>query len=149
MVQPTDSSISYVGQRSQTNLCAWIIVILIHFIGKMIWFSGWVYGVADHNVIQCRPRSFSFNINHPTWGGPSQTNGNGSWADYPWYGTKKFWFIEDNTIVGHPTGGGISGTIDTQHGGRWVARHNYFQNAIPSGHGTEGGAHRGQRERIL
>jgi hypothetical protein len=113
--------------------------------GKMIWISGWVYGVADHNVIQCRPRSFSFNINHPTWGGPSQTNGNGSWADYPWYGTEKFWFIEDNTIIGTATGGRISGTIDTQHGGRWVARHNYFQNAIPSGHGTEGGAHRGQR----
>jgi hypothetical protein len=113
--------------------------------GKMIWISGWVYGVADHNVIECRPRSFSFNINHTTWGGPSKTNGNGSWADYPWYGTEKFWFIEDNTIIGYGRGGGISGTIDTQHGGRWVARHNYFQNAIPSGHGTEGGAHRGQR----
>ena len=27
-------------------------------------------------------------------------NGNGAWADFPYYGSDKFWFIEDNTIKG-------------------------------------------------
>jgi hypothetical protein len=112
--------------------------------GKIIWITGWVYGVADHNVIQTRNSSFSFFIQHATYGGSSQYNGNGSWADYPWYGTEKFWFVEDNTIMG--SGNGLnSGLIDSDHGGRWVARHNYWKNAIPSTHGTEGGAARGQR----
>ena len=95
-------------------------------------------------MIECRPKSFSFFVNHNTWGGTSQINGNGSWADYPWYGTGKFWFIEDNTIIGSGVRQ-VSGTIDTFNGGRWVARHNYWKNALPSGHGTEGGAARGQR----
>src|SRR5205823_3653032 len=30
-------------------------------------------------------------------------------------------------------------------GGRYVVRHNYFQNADPGGHGTEGGQARGMR----
>src|SRR5437588_367109 len=35
--------------------------------------------------------------------------------------------------------------VDSFYGGRWVARHNYMVNMIPSGHGTESGAGRGQR----
>ena len=68
-------------------------------------------------------------------------NGNGSWADFPYYGTEKFWFIEDNTI----RGGG--GSIDVMNGGRYVARHNYFHDAAPNSHGTEGGPQRGARAR--
>jgi hypothetical protein len=113
--------------------------------GKIIWISGWVYGVADHNVMECRSGSYSFNVWHNTYGGASQINGNGSWADYPWYGTGKFWFIEDNRIVGSGSRGVVSAAIDTFNGGRWVARHNYWFNALPSGHGTEGGSVRGQR----
>jgi hypothetical protein len=112
--------------------------------GKLIWVSGWVYGVADHNVIECRGSSFPFYVTHHTWGGPSQDNGNGSWADYPWYGTEKFWFFEDNTIVRNGAAQAFS-LVDSVAGGRWVARHNYIKNCIPSGHGTEGGAQRGQR----
>ena len=53
-------------------------------------------------------------------------NGNGAWADFPYYGSDKFWFVEDNTIKGI---GGISGGIDCHDGGRYVARHNYLLNA--------------------
>jgi hypothetical protein len=112
--------------------------------GKLIWVSGWVYGVADHNVIECRGRSFPFYITHANWGGPSQNNGNGSWADYPWYGTEKFFFMETNTIIRNNAAQAFS-LVDTVKGGRWVARHNYIKNCIPSGHGTESGAQRGQR----
>ena len=112
--------------------------------GKDIFVAGWVYGVADHNVLSCRAVGTSFYITHATYGGTSQDFGNGAWADYPWYGTSKFFFIEDNTIEGSGTVQ-TSGTIDCDHGGRYVLRHNYFRNAQPSGHGTEGGVPRGMR----
>jgi hypothetical protein len=112
--------------------------------GKLMWVSGWVYGVADHNVIECRGNSFPFFVCHDAYGGASQKNGNGSWADYPWYGTEKFFFIEDNTVT-RPNARKANSLVDTFTGGRWVARHNYLENVIPSGHGTEGGAGRGQR----
>ena len=112
--------------------------------GKIILVSGWVYGVADHNVLDVRNGSFPFHIWHDTWGGASQVNGNGSWADYPWYGTEKFFFMEDNTARESSVTGAKS-FVDTFYGGRWVARHNYLLNCIPNGHGTEGGEARGQR----
>ena len=110
--------------------------------GKIIWVSGWVYGVADHNVFDCH-HSYAFHIWHDAWGGASQVNGNGSWADYPWYGTGKFFFMEDNTARSDIRG--QMSFVDTFYGGRWVARHNYLLNCIPAGHGTEGGVARGQR----
>jgi hypothetical protein len=108
-----------------------------------IWIYGWIYGVDDHNVFDCNPANLSHLIWHNTWGG--RTDGNGSWADFPYYGTERFWFIEDNTIRGN--GPVTSGRIDCVSGGRYVARHNFFQNATAGGHGTEGGPQRGARER--
>src|SRR6516164_4115322 len=110
--------------------------------GTMIQINGWIYGVDDHNLIECNGHSNSHTISHSTWGGAG--NGNGSWADFPYYGSEKFWFIEDNTIKGSGTLI-TSGGIDQYRGGRFVARHNYFLNAGPAGHGTEGGPARGQR----
>ena len=111
--------------------------------GKLIWISGWTFGVADHNVMECR-NSASFYIWNEKYGGTGQYNGNGAWADYPWFGTNKFFFIEDNTILGNGTNV-LSGNTDSVYGARYVVRHNYFQNAMPNSHGTEGGAARGHR----
>jgi hypothetical protein len=91
-----------------------------------------------------RGKTFPFHVTHNSYGGNTQTKGNGSWADYPWYGTDKFWFIETNTIK-RINAVFANSLVDTSNGGRWVARHNYLQNAIPGGHGTEGGESRGQR----
>jgi hypothetical protein len=110
--------------------------------GRMLWVTGWVYGVADHNVIEAFGSTTPFLIAHPSWGGPGQIDGNGSWADYPWYGTEKFFFIEDNTISRPNV---VFAGTDSINGGRFVVRHNYFHNYVPGGHGTEGGAGRGQR----
>ena len=111
--------------------------------GKLIWISGQNFGVADHNVMECR-NSTSFYIWNEKYGGTGQYNGNGAWADYPWFGTNKFFFIEDNTILGNGTNV-LSGNTDSVYGARYVVRHNYFQNAMPNSHGTEGGAARGHR----
>ena len=112
--------------------------------GKLIWVNGWVYGVADHNVLECRGNSIPFYVWHNAYGGANQINGNGSWADYPWYGTEKFFFIEDNTVI-RINAVAARSLVDTLFGARWVVRHNYLQNVIPEGHGTEGSAPRGNR----
>jgi hypothetical protein len=114
--------------------------------GRIIWTQGWVQGVADHNLLIALGHTQPFFISEGSYGGTSQINGNGSWADYPWYGTEKFFFIEDNTIIriNSPI---ASSMIDTNPGGRWVARHNYIQNCLPSGHGTEGGPGGGNPQR--
>src|SRR5262249_57166163 len=39
----------------------------------------------------------------------------------------------------------ISGGLDSYFGGRRIVRYNYFQDAHPNGHGTEGGNVRGMR----
>jgi len=110
---------------------------------KLIWPSGWNYGVADHNVFNLADTQ-SFYVTQDQYGGTSQKGGNGAWADYPWFGTEKFFFIEDNTInrAGLPHAHTMA---DSLMGGRYVIRHNYIINAIPANHGTEGGAVRGAR----
>lgn len=111
---------------------------------KDIWVSGWVFGVSDHCIHDCLPRTFSFLVWHDTYGGKSQENGNGSWADSPYWGSEKFFFIEDNTINGSGRSQ-TSGTIDAKCGARYVARHNAFNNAKPNSHGTQRFPQRGVR----
>ena len=108
--------------------------------GAMLQVSGWTYGVDDHNLFE--GASHSHYITNGSTNG--HTNGNGAWTDFPYYGSDKFWFIEDNTIKGIGVST-VSGGVDCLHGGRYVARHNYWQNATPNGHGTEGWAERGMR----
>ncbi|PYK17235.1 MAG: hypothetical protein DME64_00975, partial [Verrucomicrobia bacterium] len=83
-----------------------------------------VYGVADHNAIEVTGNSFPFNNEGAIAG--SGENGNAAWADYPWFGTGKFFFIEDNTLVRQNTM--ANSLVDSFYGGRWVARHNYMVN---------------------
>jgi len=97
--------------------------------------GGWVYGVADHNYLVSGSSSETFLIFHPGYGG--RALGDGSWTDFPWFGTNKFFFIEDNTWVGN--GAAISsGASDGNFGGRYVIRHNYIINSHTGSHGTEG-----------
>jgi hypothetical protein len=111
--------------------------------GAMLQVSGWTYGVDDHNLFE---QGNGVNHSHFITNGSTNghTNGNGAWADFPYYGSDKFWFMEDNTIKGNG-GSNTSGGVDCVSGGRYVARHNYWQNATPNGHGTEGWAVRGMR----
>src|SRR2546423_687443 len=70
-----------------------------HINGRDIQTDGWVYGVADHNYIVAESNGQSFYINCANYGG--YTFGHGAWADYSWFGTNRFFFIEANTIVGN------------------------------------------------
>jgi hypothetical protein len=113
-----------------------------HVKSRCIIAGGWCMGVADHNVIHAYGNSQCLLARHPGY-----NNGGGrgheSWADYPYFGTRNFFFFEDNSVYGN----GIvqtSGASDADFGARCVLRHNYWENARPGWHGTEG-ASRGAR----
>ena len=92
-----------------------------------------------------RARTFPFYVRQGTYGGNTgDLNGNGSWADYPWYGTNKFFFIETNSFTTLNTLQ-PKALVDADHGARFVVRHNYIHNLVPQNHGTEGGVMRGSR----
>ena len=114
--------------------------------GKPFGVHGWTCGVMDH----CR-----FDIgggqnclmNEESYGGARKKFGHGSYADYPWFGTDKFWFIEDCYFnsLGTPTSKKMGNATDTAFGGRFVLRHCYLNDTIVGTHGQEGGAARGDR----
>src|SRR6478672_570895 len=110
--------------------------------GYVIQLGDWIYGVEDHNLIECVGAGLSHRIEHDAWGGAG--GGNGSWADYPYFGSEKFWFIETNTIKGSGTAA-TSGITDAGGGGRYVVRNNFIQNTSCGGHGTEDIGPRGLR----
>jgi hypothetical protein len=106
---------------------------------------GPIYGVADHNLFDFRPgnNTQSFYINMAEWGGRSY--GDGSWAQPAYYGSEKFFFIEDNCFNNQGQNE-LAGVVDCWRGGRYVLRYNHVYNAnIPQTHGTEIGRERGAR----
>ena len=113
-----------------------------HLYRNCLWVGGWLYGLADHCLFESTAGTETAQIHHQTWGG--ETFGNGSWADYPYYGTEKFFFIEDSTLVGAGVNT-TSGAIDGSNGCRYILRHSFCHDAHAGGHGTEGGLPRGVR----
>ena len=93
-------------------------------------------GVADHNTFSFVLTGIGIEVKHNGWGG--RNYGDGSWADLPYFGTSKFFFFEDNTFT-NTTQVQTAGNIDSFGGGRYVARHNTFNNALANTHGTESG----------
>jgi hypothetical protein len=90
-----------------------------------------VIGVMDHCTVdmvnfQC------MQIYHYTWGGADF--GHGSWADLPYWGSGKFLFIEDCAF----STATVKAALDCFEGARVVVRHNTFNDALVSAHGTEG-----------
>ena len=119
-------------------------------VGVGVW--GAIYGVADHNLIEClHTQCFSINMaNWPNPDGSAGQNGNGSWATPTNLGSEKFFFIEDNCIknVTSPWAE-LAGNIDSTFGGRWVFRYNHCYETELQNHGTEGGIFRGCRVREI
>lgn len=108
-------------------------------------WSGWVYGVVDHCWFQ-EGNQLSVTW-HNFWMVPGMTtaqavNGMGSWADYPYFGSGKFIFFEDNAIEGV---GATALGQDAKQGGRYVSRYNLRYNCVPTSHGTSAGIQSGVR----
>lgn len=88
-------------------------------------FYNWVYGVVDHSVFDGTSVINGVRVEHDTWNG--YINGNGAWADLPYYGTNKAIYIEDNTF--NCSGDNCFAT-DSDSGGHIVFRHNSLTNTI-------------------
>jgi hypothetical protein len=109
--------------------------------GPVVGIRGWTYGVTHHCYFKMRS-TISFEFQPGQYGG--KDHGTGAWEDYPWWGTYKFFFVEDN----HLQGGGkstASGNTDCDTGARLVVRHNFWDNATIATHGMEGSATRAPR----
>jgi len=108
------------------------------YCGANIFFNGWHYGVVDHCRFDIRPKGggASVRVYHTTWG--DQPSGWGSWAEAPYFGSEKFIFVEDN-VVNNLGRAPERGNIDGQHGGRFVVRHNTFNNCNIFYHGSDNG----------
>jgi hypothetical protein len=106
--------------------------------GNLVHVNGWCYGVADHLFMEPVGTSQCFLHDQASINGG--TLGMNSWNDYPWFGTNKFWFIEDSTIaVADQSSATTSGaTTDGNFGSRFVVRHNYLISTRVGWHGTEG-----------
>jgi len=102
-------------------------------------FSGWTINtVVDHCVGNYWKNVFSATVDNGSGWNNGDTFGSSSWSDNSYLGSGKFVFFEDNT-VNNTSPYQTTGTIDSQHGGRYVARHCYFVNCAPNSHGTETG----------
>ena len=118
------------------------------YVFRALYFRGWTYGVIDHIIVDHTAGiggdGAQILVEHQNWGGSNQDYGNGSWADFPYYGTEKFVFIEDSTF-NYVGSNYVRGLIDGEQGCRYVVRHNYCLNCVVGNHGTEGGVGRGAR----
>lgn len=92
--------------------------------------DGWMYGVFDHNLFDLLNASVNngVRIGHGTWNG--QSLGNGSWNDTEYFGSNQFMFFEDNTFNG-------GAANDCNDGGRFVLRHNTFNDSFTQAHEME------------
>jgi hypothetical protein len=96
---------------------------------------GWLYGVIDHCVFDCRAQLQSILIFHDGWG--DKTDGDGSWAEPPYFGSEKFIFIEDNIINNAAGPTQVTASIDGWAGSRYVCRYNTFNDTVATNHGLE------------
>jgi len=108
--------------------------------GALLHFSGWLYGVADHNIVDTSsPLSGVTNgiwVWDGSYGNDSTGQGNGSWADTTGLGTSRFIFIENNIFNNTTSGTGYAN--DCTRGGRFVMRFNTLNNAAAQTHPTGG-----------
>ncbi len=104
-----------------------------------------VFGVADHNTFTAGPQHIPFLFSNAHWGGGTNNYGDGVWADDTYWGTDKYFFVEDSTFTCTSSIYGESLT-DGCFGCRFVIRHCTLINASVTTHGTDStGRARGAR----
>jgi hypothetical protein len=90
---------------------------------SLVFIGGSVLGVADHNVDDNTNVNPWFQIeNGRAWNGDTAGLGDKSWADNAYWGSSKFFFLEDNYLNNHGATGGYMN--DCSVGGREVIRYN-------------------------
>ncbi len=106
-------------------------------------FTGWEYGVADHNVfdILANTANNGVRVEHANWN--NGINGDASWADGPHFGSNQAIYIDDNTFK-YPNGNGAGYADDADNGSHLVFRYNTMNNVYFQVH-DQTGDNRGPR----
>lgn len=105
---------------------------------QAIYVGGAVFGCIDHNLIETTNiSSQSILVRMASWNGDTNGTGDKSFADYPWLGTNKFIFIEDNCFNNTYASNPLANVIDADFGSRMVIRYNHFYDTQVHNHGTE------------
>ncbi len=118
------SGVVYIGGNSQQVRIDHVHLNVLD--GLNITFSGWEYGVVDHCLFDQIPGTVinGVHVTHDGWNGVMY--GDGSWADFSYFGTEKAIYVEDNTFN--------NGFVDdTGAGGRIVFRHNTVNRSVFQG----------------
>jgi hypothetical protein len=103
--------------------------------------SGWINGVADHNVTWESVGDFMFG-DMPTYGGTNFNYGDYSWASADSLGTTNAFYVESFVYTNNPNAQGI---FDGEQGCRLVARYGTFTNGSIVSHDIA----TGQRQRAF
>ena len=112
------------------------------YAGHWIVIAGWTLGVADHNLadLYLPDTNWIYMSNGIGWNGDNTNygNGNGSWADYSYWGSNKAFFLENNVVPADQTMYALA-VNDCGNGGRQVFRYNTFESPSNLIQAHEGG----------
>ena len=113
------------------------------YAGHWIVVYGWgPFGVADHNLVDLflADANWIYMSNGTGWNNDNTSygNGNGSWADYSYWGSGKAFFEENNVFPDDQSTYGVY-VNDCSNGGRQVFRYNTFESPSNGIQGHEGG----------
>ena len=105
-----------------------------------LYVSGWIYGVADHNVFDSSTDAIAganngIGVRMGSYGNDSLGIGDTSWASPTNFGSGNFFFIENNTI-------NYGYADDCSEGGRYVFRYNVLTGVEESQSHPTGGSGR-------
>jgi hypothetical protein len=97
--------------------------------------AGWVEGVSDHNQHDAGfSDEFQTRVDHGGWNNDPVGNGDQSWADFSYFGSSQFFFLESNNYQFKTNICAFPGThafaFDDFFGGRLVFRNNAVGNCI-------------------
>ena len=130
---PTTNGILQIGGNSQSfRFDHSHFVITLTSASICVAVSGWMYGVADHNLFDLPENSVNngIRISHGGFANDPKGIGNGSWASPTAFGSNQFFFLENNTF-----NGGFAN--DCNNGGRQVLRFNTFNSSVVQAHEME------------
>jgi hypothetical protein len=90
-------------------------------------FTGWEYGVADHNLFNLLGGTANNGVRVEDAAWNNGINGDQSWADGPHFGSNQAMYVENNTFD-YPNGPGAGYSDDADNGSHIVFRYNTMNN---------------------
>jgi hypothetical protein len=143
-VSPNTTSGAANGAIMLTGTCPAVRISNCHFdrlYQSSVNTYGWMYGVMDNCLHTFTQRVLLGTMGMADYSGYKY--GDGSWAEDAYWGSYKFFFLENNVVHNLVKAGG---NMDAKRGARYVLRNSKFYDcSVIQTHGTEGDRDRGCR----